>query len=235
MIECKTLYGLRVPHTAFPNATRSQLKQQQKKQQNKKKRSLLPGHLAFLARTLQPTQFEFILKHSVYPLVQFQIPARLCHPGELRFAKSELTSDELFEQKAVNTILPQPYHPKLESVENKHPTHCLAVVVHYQLCQKLCATFCESQANTADMFGVEQKKFYTSVSGCTCDAGEKLRKAEKKECEAWEYKLKKQKLMGQTPKVERKDRTKEKETATARTAEDEDMPMLTSDSEEEQE
>ena len=27
------------------------------------------GHLTFLARTLQPTQFEFILKHSVHPLV----------------------------------------------------------------------------------------------------------------------------------------------------------------------
>ena len=25
-IECKTLYGLHVPHAAFPNATRSQLK-----------------------------------------------------------------------------------------------------------------------------------------------------------------------------------------------------------------
>ena len=62
------------------------------------------GYLAFLTRTLQPTQFEFILKHSVHPLVQFQIPARLCNPSELRFAKSKLTSDELFEQKAINTI-----------------------------------------------------------------------------------------------------------------------------------
>ena len=191
------------------------------------------GHLTFLARTLQPTQFEFILKHSVCPLVQFQIPARLCNPGELCFAKSELTSDELFEQKAVNTILPQPYHPKLECVENKHAIHCLAVAVYYQLHQKLCTTFRESQANTADMFGVKHKKFYTSVSGRMYDAGKKLTKAEKKECDA--YELKKQKLVGQTPKVEKKDMTKEKETAAATTAEDEDMPMLISDSKEEQE
>ena len=60
-------------------------------------------------------------------------------------------------------------------------------------------------------------------------------KAEKKECEAWEYKLKKQKLMGQTPKIEKQDTTKEKETATATTAEDEDMPTPISNSEEEQE
>ena len=36
--------------------------------------SEMAGHLAFLTRTLQPTQFKFILKHSVRPLVQFQIP-----------------------------------------------------------------------------------------------------------------------------------------------------------------
>ena len=148
-------------------------------------------HPRQLARTLQPTQIEFILKHSVHPLVQFQIPARLCNPKELHFTKSKLTSDELFEQKAVNTILPWPYHPILESVENKHPTHCLAVAVHYQLHQKLYTTFRESEANTADMFGVERKKFYTSVSGCMYDAGKKLMKAEKKEHEAWEYELKK--------------------------------------------
>ena len=34
-IECKTLYSLCVPHTTFPNAARSQLKQQKKKQQKK--------------------------------------------------------------------------------------------------------------------------------------------------------------------------------------------------------
>ena len=35
MIECKTLYNFHIPHTAFPNATRSQLKQQQKKHTQK--------------------------------------------------------------------------------------------------------------------------------------------------------------------------------------------------------
>ena len=36
--------------------------------------SEMASHLAFLARTLQPTQFEFILKHSVRLSVQLQIP-----------------------------------------------------------------------------------------------------------------------------------------------------------------
>ena len=91
------------------------------------------GHLAVLARTLQPSQFEFILKHIVHPLIQFEVPPRLCNPAELHFVKSNLTTGETFEQRAMNTILSRPYHPKLETVESKHPTRCLAVVVHYQL------------------------------------------------------------------------------------------------------
>ena len=88
-------------------------------------------HLAVLARTLQPSQFEFILKHSLHPLIQFEAPPRLCNPVELCFAKSNLTTEETFEQRAVNNILPRPYHPKLETVEGKHPTRCLMVAVHY--------------------------------------------------------------------------------------------------------
>ena len=90
-------------------------------------------HLAVLARTLQPSQFEFILKHSVCPLIQFEVPPRLCNPVELHFTKSNLTTEETFEQRAVNNILLRPYHPKLETVEGKHPTRCLVAVVHYQL------------------------------------------------------------------------------------------------------
>ena len=60
-------------------------------------------HLAVLARKLQPSQFEFMLKHSVCPLIQFEVPPRLCNPGELHFAKSELTS----EQCPAKTIPPQ--------------------------------------------------------------------------------------------------------------------------------
>ena len=99
--------------------------------------SEMTGHLAFLARTLQPTQFEFIFKHSVRPLVEFQIPPSLCNPGELHFTKSDLSSEEAFKQKAVNTILPHLYHPKLDSVESKLTARYLAEAVHYTLRQKL--------------------------------------------------------------------------------------------------
>ena len=43
--------------------------------------------LASLGRRLHPHQFQFLLNHSICPLIQLQIPAHLCHPGELRFEK----------------------------------------------------------------------------------------------------------------------------------------------------
>ena len=38
------------------------------------------GHLAFLGHMLQLDQFSFILKHSMHPLLQLQIPPHSCHP-----------------------------------------------------------------------------------------------------------------------------------------------------------
>ena len=193
------------------------------------------GHLASLPRTLQPSQFEFILKHSVHPLIQFEVPPRLCNPEELCFTKSELTSEETFEQWAMNNVLPRPYHPKLETVEGKNATRCLTVVVHYQLWQKLFTKFRDSQANIADMFSVERKKFYTSITGHTYDVGKKLMKAEKKEQEACNLDLKKQKLMKQGIKPEKqetkgdKKEPQEENPKEKSTDDSNDMPMLISD------
>ena len=193
------------------------------------------AHLVSLARTLQPSQFEFILKHSVCPLIQFEVPPRLCNPRELRFTKSELTSEEPFEQWALNNVLPRPYHPKLETVEGKHATRCLAVAVHYQLWQKLFTKFRDSQANIADMFGVERKKFYTSITGHTYDAGKKLTKAENKKQEACDLDLKKQKLMKQGVKPERQEtkgddaEPQEENPKEKSMGDSDDMPMLISD------
>ena len=58
----------------------------------------ITGTLATLGRRLDPNQFQFLLKHSVCPLVQLQVPDHLCHPGKLRFAKQHLTDKEQYEQ-----------------------------------------------------------------------------------------------------------------------------------------
>ena len=83
------------------------------------------SHLAFPGRTLQPEQFSFILKHSVRPLIQLSVPACLCSPGEIKFAKATLLPKEQFEDKGVNCILPKPHHPKLDSIKSKVPATVL--------------------------------------------------------------------------------------------------------------
>ena len=91
------------------------------------------GILASLGQRLHPNQFQFLLKHSMHPLIQLQIPAHHCHPGELRFAKQHLTNDKLYEQCCVNILLPRPHHPDLDSIPPKHPTRALAAAIHYHL------------------------------------------------------------------------------------------------------
>ena len=110
------------------------------------------GTLATLGRTLDPNQFQFLLKHSVCSLVQLQVPAHLCHPDELKFAKEHLTHDELYEQCRVNTVLPRPYHPNIDQVPAKHPTRALASTIHYQLRKCIFTKFAASQTDIADLF-----------------------------------------------------------------------------------
>ena len=119
--------------------------------------------LASLGQRLHPHQFQFLLKHSICPLIQLQIPAHLCHPGELRFEKQHLSNDELYEQCCVNTLLPRPHHPALNSIPPKHPTRALAAAIHYHLQKRMCTKFNASQTEIADLFQVERKKFFTSV------------------------------------------------------------------------
>ena len=116
------------------------------------------GNLATLGRRLYPTQFQFLLKHSVRPLVQLQIPARLCNPADLTFTKASLTDEEMFEQRAVNNMLPRPYHPDLEAVDSKQLTRALAAAIHYQIRKKMFTKFPASQTEIADLFQVERKK-----------------------------------------------------------------------------
>ena len=137
------------------------------------------GTLATLGKTLDPNQFQFLLKHSVCPLVQLQVPAYLCHPGELKFAKEHLTDDELYEQRAVNTVLPRPHHPNLDQVPAKYPARVLAGAIHFQLRKRMFTKFATSQTDIADLFQVEQKKFFTSITGQEYEPGKKQTKAEK--------------------------------------------------------
>ena len=135
--------------------------------------------LASLGQRLHPHQFQFLLKHSIHPLIQLQIPAHLCHPGELRFEKQYLSNDELYKQHCVNTLLPRPYHPALDSIPPKHPPRALAEAIYYHIWKRMCTKFNASQTEIANLFQVERKKFFTSITGCKYNPGKKPTKSEK--------------------------------------------------------
>ena len=107
------------------------------------------------------------------------MPAHLCHPSELKFVKEHLTDDELYEQCGVNTVLLRPHHPSLDQVPAKHTTRALAGAIHYQLRKCMFTKFATSQTDIADLFQVERKKFFTSITGREYEAGKKQTKSEK--------------------------------------------------------
>ena len=122
-------------------------------------------NIAALGRQLDPDQFGLILKHSVRPLVQLQIPPGLCSPADLKFAKANLTPEEEYDEQGVNMMLPRPHHPDLATVKDKHPMRALAVAIQYQLRKRMYPCFPASQTEIADLFTVKRKKFFTSVTG----------------------------------------------------------------------
>ena len=120
--------------------------------------------LASLGQRIHPHQFQFLLKHSICPLIQLQIPVHLCHPGELRFEKQQLSNNELYEQCYLNTLLPRPHHPDLDSIPPKYSTRALAAAIHYHLQKGMCTQFNASQTKIANLFQVERKKVFLHPS-----------------------------------------------------------------------
>ena len=112
--------------------------------------------------------------------MQLQVPARLCNPADLTFAKTSLTDEEMFEQRAVNNMLPRPHHPNLEAVDPKHPTRALAAGIHYQIRKKMFTKFPASQNKIVDLFEVERKKNFTSITGHEYKGGKKATKKKTK-------------------------------------------------------
>ena len=106
--------------------------------------------------------------------MQLQVPARLCNPADLTFAKASLTDEEMFEQRAVNNMLPRPHHPDHEAVDPKHPARALAAAIHYQIRKKMFTKIPASQTEIANLFQVERKKFFTSITRCEYEGGKKM-------------------------------------------------------------
>ena len=90
----------------------------------------MAGHLVQLGSTLTPKQYMYIMKHSLCLLVQISLPPCLCGPADLKFSKLCLTLQETKEEIGINQCLPRPFHLALAVLPPKHPTRCLAAIIH---------------------------------------------------------------------------------------------------------
>ena len=138
----------------------------------------MAGHLVQLGSTLTPKQYTYIIKHSLHPLVQISLPPHLCSPADLKFSKLRLTPQETKEEISINQSLPKPFHLALAVLPPKHPTHCLAAIIHTILRRELFNTK-ESTSTISEQFQVTPKKLYEGLTGKQYDPGQKLTKAEK--------------------------------------------------------
>ena len=138
----------------------------------------MAGHLVQLGSTLTPKQYTYIMKHSLCPLVQISLSPHLCSPADLKFSKLCLTPQETKEEIGINQCLPRPLHPALAVLPPKHPTRCLAAIIHTVLRRELFNTK-ESTSTISEQFQVAPKKLYEGLTGKRYDPGQKLTKVEK--------------------------------------------------------
>ena len=136
------------------------------------------GHLVQLGSTLTPKQYTYIMKHSLCPLVQISLPPCLWSPADLKFLKLHLTPQETKEEIGINWCLSRPFHPALAVLPPKHPTCCLAAIIHTVLWRQLFNSK-ESTSTISEEFQITPKKLYEGLTGKQYDPGQKLTKAEK--------------------------------------------------------
>ena len=138
----------------------------------------MAGHLVQLGSTLTPKQYTYVMKHSLCPLVQISLPPHLCSPVDLKFSKLRLIPQETKEEIGINQCLPRPFHPALAVLPPKHPTRCLAAIIHTVLRKELFNTK-ESTSTISEQFQVAPKKLYEGLTGKRYVPGQKLTKVEK--------------------------------------------------------
>ena len=185
----------------------------------------LAGHMVEFGKTLKSAQFTYIMKHSLRPLVQLSIPPCLCSPTKLKFNKICLTPAETKEERAVNLMLPRPFHSSLASPLTKHATWALAAGIHTVL-RKHIFNSKESPNLICEELQIAPKKLYETLTGKCYDPGVKLTKAEKAQRES-EAKLKKLKTMDTKGGQENENATCISD-MTPTTMDTSDMPQLVS-------
>ena len=72
-------------------------------------------------------------------------------PSGLEVFKLRLTPQETKEEISTNQCLPRPFHPALAVLPPKHPTRCLAAIIHTVLQRELFNTK-ESTSTISEQF-----------------------------------------------------------------------------------
>ena len=126
----------------------------------------MAGHLVQLGSTLTPKQY------------QISLPPHLCSPADLKSSKLRLTPQETKEEIGINQCLPRPFHPALAVLPPKHPTPCLAAIIHTVLRREFFNTK-ESTSTISEQFQITPKKLYEGLTGKRYDPGQKLTKQKK--------------------------------------------------------
>ena len=117
----------------------------------------MAGHLVQPGSTLTPKQYTYVMKHSLRPLVQISLPPHLCSPVDLKFSKLCLTPQETKEEIGINQCLPRPFHRALAVLPPKHPTRCLAAIIHTVLQREFFNTK-ESTSTISEQFQIAPQK-----------------------------------------------------------------------------
>ena len=123
-----------------------------------------------LGAVTTPSQFCFIMRKAVRPIIQLQVPPQLSSPANWNFAKERLIEEELVEEEGSNQMLPQPFHPILAEIDEKHLTRCATMAVHW-LIRKAGFKTNISQNKVADKFRVAPKKLHEAITRRKYDPG----------------------------------------------------------------
>ena len=142
------------------------------------KTAKMAGHLVQLGSTLTPKEYTYIMKLSLCPLVQLSLSPCLCSPADLKFSKLCLTPQEAKEEIGIKQCLLRPFHLTLAVLAPKHPTCCLAAVIHTVL-QRHLFNSKESTSTISEEFQVTPKTLYEGLTRKQHDPGQNSPKQKK--------------------------------------------------------
>ena len=89
--------------------------------------------VAQLGTVTTPSQFNFIMKRAVHPLIQLQTPPLSVFPCQLELCKRKTDRRGNSGRRRIKSNAAMVVPPDLAQIDEKHPTRCVAAAVHFLL------------------------------------------------------------------------------------------------------